>query len=276
MKTFPVWLLTVSILTPAAGFAADWSKHRCPADEAACLTIDDTHKPAPPKGLESGRIVFAFGTDGCLASAPVWYDGDDKAVKPNPGIALGGAKNGHCSYANQLNKAYIVYNEIVSKSDPSYKARIFGLYAVKDQATAMLHIGHRHEWEHAIVWLHNDQPEYVSTTEHKGLNTKKAEDAAHLKNNPNAFGVKYIIKKTTHYLDFASGDKNHVVDNPDPTPDKSWFASSDAQLVDYRQASDQFKSIIDDRANWGETVPRVNDPQFLNDHKPGEWKNITF
>lgn len=294
MKTIPVCLLTLSIFTPAVSFAENWAKHRCPDDEAACLVIDEANKPPPPKDLASGRVVFAFGTDGCLASAPVWYDPDDKVMKPNAGISLGGAKNGHCSYANQLKKAYIVYNEITSKSDPSYKARIFGLYAVKDQSIAppfsssgakftipvfkkkVAPFGHRHEWEHAIVWMHNDRPEFVSTTEHTGVNTKKAKEVAHLKGEPKTFGVKYIIKKMTHYPDFASGDSNHVVTNTDPSPDKTWFASSDSQLVDYGQASDAFKAIIDNRENWGDTVPRVNDAKFLDDHKPKEWKNISF
>ncbi|MFH7767698.1 NPP1 family protein [Acinetobacter sp. BSP-28] len=266
-------LLTIGSLASLPALAENWPKHLCPADEAACLTINENNKPSPPKDLEKGRIVFAFGTDGCLASSPVWYDTERNSLKPNHGISTGGAKNGHCGYANQLNKAYIIYNEIESTNNPAYKARVFGLYAVKDDGYLG---GHRHEWEHAIVWMKNGVPEFVSTTEHKGVNTRKASDTGHLPDNSNAFGVKYIIKKTTHYLDFAGKDKNNVVTNKDPSPDKTWFAAKDQQVVDFNQANPEFKSIINNRGNWGETVPRVNDRNFLNQQKPKEWKNISF
>ena len=273
MKKAIFSLFAIGFLTPLTSFAENWPKHLCPADEAACLTINAENKPPSPVDLNKGRIVFAFGTDGCLASSPVWFDSDKKELKANHGIGTGGAKNGHCGYANQLSKAYIVYNEVVSKNKPEYKARVFGLYAVKDDGYLG---GHRHEWEHAIVWMKNDKPEFVSTTEHKGVNTRKAGDTGHLADNVNAFGVKYIIKKTTHYLDFAGSDKNKIVTNTDPSPDKSWFAAKDYEVVDFKNANAKFRSIINNSANWGETVPRVNDAEFLNKHKPKDWKDVSF
>jgi hypothetical protein len=43
----------------------------------------------------------------------------------------------------------------------------YGLYFEKDQALANSSIGgHRHEWEHVVVWVENDQARYVSTSAH--------------------------------------------------------------------------------------------------------------
>ncbi|GIM91301.1 NPP1 family protein [Paractinoplanes toevensis] len=47
----------------------------------------------------------------------------------------------------------------------------YGLYFEKDQALANSSIGgHRHDWEHVLVWVQNDAAEYVATSAHGDFN----------------------------------------------------------------------------------------------------------
>ena len=44
---------------------------------------------------------------------------------------------------------------------------MYGLYFEKDQAVIGSGLGgHRHDWEHVVVWVQNDQVQYVSTSAH--------------------------------------------------------------------------------------------------------------
>lgn len=283
-------------------FAADKPSENCQAGYQACYSINAENKPASPENLDNGKVVFAFGDDGCFPSAPVWYDEKENTLKSNPGQfvsrQLSFNKNARslCWYKKQFDHSYIVYNELKSSNMPGYSARVFGIYAVKDfsrEAILAKEIlgysiaGHRHEWEHAIVWMHDGKPEFVSVTQHSDTRIMKASDAPHLKNQPYVYAVKYIWGKTTHFPDFA-GSKNHIATNQQPTlgeiKDSSgkelWFGERDGDIVDFSTANDAFKNIIlsnsqkEKEEKWGETVPRINDPGFLNAQEPEPWKKL--
>ncbi|RKG32993.1 NPP1 family protein [Acinetobacter tianfuensis] len=256
---------------PTLSFA--WTDAKCGSGNslAACAALpEQLRQSLKPEAISGGRIVMAFGTDGCLASSPVWHTAGELVA--NPGIEPNGKMSVYCDYKDQLPKAYLLYNEIKAKNDQSYTARVFGLYAVKDESKAPFGFGeHKHEWEHAVLWLKDGVPQFISHAEHKDVKTKSVGTAAHLKDQKNVYAVKYIAKKATHYLDFANGDKNHVVTNTNPTPIGRWFGEDMRDYVDYSKTSAEFKNIIK-TANWGETVPRIDDKKWLNNHMPSEWK----
>ncbi len=135
-------------------------------------------------------------------------------------------------------KTYLVHNEINAKNNPAYKARIFGLYIVEDE-TLSPEIGYRHQWEHAIAWLHNNQLVSIVTTEHKRL--------------------------------------DQMIDNKALDLDQSELvAPNNTQVVDYQHADGAFKQMLKDQSNWGEAAPKVDDADFLNQFKPATWANVEF
>lgn len=98
--------------------------------------------------------------------------------------------------------------------------------------------GHRHEWEHAAIWLKNGVLQFVSVTQHTKLISKLVDQVPHLDNQKNTFALKYIrgsIPKWaldqlngtgSHYPDFARGERKNgelVATNKDPSPNGKWF-----------------------------------------------------
>jgi hypothetical protein len=271
-------LLPITLLASSLSVHA-WENDNCPNKEAACFTISDQHRPIPPKDLDSGRIVFGFGDgDGCIASAPVFTDATTKQLRPNPGIKVSGARNGHCAYKDQLDKAYITYNEKKSVTNDNYTARIFAIYAVKDQIAGGPK-AHRHDLEHAILWFNNGVPEYMSVSQHDKVETKPISEIPSLSNNRKAFAAKYIQTGLSHYLVFADGEKdaygNLIPKNKKPTPTNVWFGEDYKSFVDFNESNQSFKYYMSHRV-FGEAVPRLDDVDYLNKHKPKEWKDIYF
>lgn len=231
-----------------------------------------------PETISNGRVAMAFGTDGCFPSSPVWSKTEHDEIRANPGQDINLKLTDKCAYKDQFEKSYVLYNEIPLQSSKkedqnTYAARIYAMYAVKDETGVAESSGyaHQHEWEHIIVWMKNDKPDYVSVTQHSAVATKKAKDVAHLKDDPNTFAVKYIhgrfwniLKVSTHFFDFADKDKNGVAKNTNPTPSGQWFGLGENELVDYSKTSQKFQNIIADKNNWGETRPRINDKSWLD------------
>ena len=99
--------------------------------------------------------------DGCYNTAAISPDGT-----LNPGRKLGGDVNGHCRDPPQIENANL-YSR--AKCNNGWCAIMYAGYFEKDQATlGPAAIGHRHDWEHIIVWVQNDVVQYVSTTQHSG------------------------------------------------------------------------------------------------------------
>ncbi|MGW6513098.1 NPP1 family protein, partial [Streptomyces niveus] len=75
-----------------------------------------------------------------------------------------GALNGQCRDSWDLDNTN-GYSR--SKCNNGWCAIMYGLYFEKDQAVIGSGLGgHRHDWEHVVVWVQNDQVQYVSTSAH--------------------------------------------------------------------------------------------------------------
>ena len=236
----------------------------------ACLSLKNYISPSDAE-LNQGRAVFAFGTDGCYASAPV-YTALDGSLRANPGIPLAGSKTDKCNYFDQMNNAYLTYHE-VSSNKSNYKARIFGLYAVKDQCSPAVPeklCGHKNEWEHVIIWMKDNQPEYVTHTRHGWIETKEASKATHLANAPNTFVFKYIQEGTinSHYPDFAGSKNGIYIPSEQPTPQGTLFGHDSKQILDYKYASTDFKQWFESKGktkqSWERVTQRIYDNSWLN------------
>ncbi len=268
----------LSVLSSHVYAAPNWGKNTCKNDDRACYGLPDTLKA--PADLDKGRVVFAFSDSGCLASSPFYKNRTDQFIQKNAGISnttnfFKDYKN-VCQLKNQLDHSYILYNEVAS-TNSKYKARIFGLYTVHDVGIW----GHIHDWEHAVLWMENDKPVYLTVSRHSETRYKKIDKAPHLKDMPNVFAVKYISNLGTHSMGFAGADKNHVVNNATPSPNNEWFGLKNSQLADigelnkvYTKATGnldpKYSNFYDYFAQqkFDKAVPRVNDLQWIQCARP--------
>ncbi|SDD92754.1 NPP1 family protein [Streptomyces prasinopilosus] len=131
------------IAFPATAFAAP-----PPALPAGADVLDRTYQPA-----------YDYDTDGCYPTPAIGPDGT-----VSPGLNPTGALNGNCRDAPDLDSTN-GYSR--SKCDSGWCAVVYALYFEKDQALPGVSLGgHRHDWEHVVVWVRNDTVQYVSTSRH--------------------------------------------------------------------------------------------------------------
>ncbi|MEU9980598.1 NPP1 family protein [Streptomyces sp. NPDC050856] len=116
--------------------------------------------PAAADGLErTFQPAFDYDTDGCYPTPAIGPDGTVAT-----GLKPSGALNGQCRDAGDLDNTN---GYARSMCDNGWCAIMYGLYFEKDQAVAGSGLGgHRHDWEHVVVWVRDDQAQYVSTSAH--------------------------------------------------------------------------------------------------------------
>ncbi len=129
----------------------------------SALAAPPTALPAGAEALErTYQPAYDYDTDGCYPTPAIGPDGT-----VNGGLNPTGALNGQCRDASDLDNTngYSRY-----KCNNGWCAVIYGLYFEKDQAVAGSSLGgHRHDWEHVVVWVQNNQAQYVSTSAHGGF-----------------------------------------------------------------------------------------------------------
>ncbi|MFV0137742.1 NPP1 family protein [Streptomyces sp. HMX87] len=122
---------------------------------------------APPPALPGNadaqerayQPAFDYDTDGCYPAPAIGPDGT-----VNGGLKPTGALNGNCRDAFDLENTNS-YSR--AKCDNGWCAYLYGLYFEKDQALPGSSLGgHRHDWEHVVVWVRDGTVEYVSTSRH--------------------------------------------------------------------------------------------------------------
>jgi hypothetical protein len=125
----------------------------------------------PPKGLPANadgleqtfQPAFDYDTDGCYPTPAIGPDGTIA-----PGLNPSGAVNGQCHDSWDLDGTN---GYARSKCNNGWCAIIYGLYFEKDQAVPGSGLGgHRHDWEHVVVWVQNNEARYVSTSAHGNFN----------------------------------------------------------------------------------------------------------
>ncbi|MET8556331.1 NPP1 family protein [Streptomyces sp. NPDC004959] len=129
--------------------------------------LEKTYEPA-----------YDYDKDGCYASTAIGPDGT-----LNGGLKLGGDVNGQCRDASDLDNVNVYAR---TKCDNDWCAIVYASYFEKDQAAlGPGSAGHRHDWEHNVVWVHGDRVAYVSTSQHGGFAVHAADslpfDGTHAK-----------------------------------------------------------------------------------------------
>lgn len=127
---------------------------------------------APPPKLPGGapaadlqwQPALDYDTDGCYSTPAIGPDGT-----LNGGLKNSGALNGGCRDASDLDNTN-AYSR--SKCNNGWCAYLYDSYFEKDQAVAGVDCcGHRHDLEHIVVWVNNDEVQYVSVSQHGGYST---------------------------------------------------------------------------------------------------------
>lgn len=116
--------------------------------------------PARADALETRwQPAYDYDTDGCYPTPAIGPDG-----RVNGGLKPTGPLSGDCRDVSDLDNSNGYARH---RCDNGWCAIAYGLYFEKDQALANSSIGgHRHDWEHVVVWVQNDQARYVSTSIH--------------------------------------------------------------------------------------------------------------
>ncbi|MEU5716452.1 NPP1 family protein [Streptomyces sp. NPDC020403] len=124
------------------------------------LADPPTALPARADAIEQTfQPAFDYDTDGCYPTPAIGPDGTIA-----PGLKTTGAVNGSCRDAWDLDNTNSYSRHMCNNG---WCAVMYGLYFEKDQAVAGSGLGgHRHDWEHVVVWVQNDEARYVSTSAH--------------------------------------------------------------------------------------------------------------
>ncbi|MFC8351035.1 NPP1 family protein [Streptomyces sp. NPDC057280] len=142
---------------------------------ALVLAFPSTALAAPPAALPTNaeaaeytyQPAFDYDTDGCYSSTAIGPDGT-----VNGGLKPTGSLSGDCHDLSDLNNTN-TYSRY--KCNNGWCAYLYGLYFEKDQALANSSIGgHRHDWEHVVIWVQNGTVQYVSTSNHGSFTVSAA------------------------------------------------------------------------------------------------------
>ncbi len=204
--------------------------------------------------------VFDFDTDGCLPSA-----GISRLGQKNDGLNTSGKITGDCRSGNFLLTSNTMHRYVCKTSGGSqYCGHIYALYFEKDQLFDYFGGGHRHDWEHAVVWTRNGVVTHGTYSSHGNQTTKPASELpfenGHLKIVYHKDGV------TTHAFRFAKS--NEYAENPygsflTPTI-VSWY-----QMVGDGLSNQQMRSRLNS-FDYGSANLPVKDSNFLNNINNGK------
>lgn len=215
--------------------------------------------PQNADGLEqSFSPAYDYDGDGCYATAAIGADGT-----LNPGLGLGGDVNGHCHDYAQLANANTYSRE---KCNNGWCAVMYASYFEKDQATyGPLAIGHRHDWEHVIVWIQNNQVQYVSVSQHSSYQVAAASAIRFDGTHPKI--VYHKDGASTHDFRFANSN-----DDPPENATGGWFFP---RLVGWNGYPAGYRDKLMN-ADFGDATIKIKDGSFESNLAYAKPSGIAF
>lgn len=260
MKKLFVALIAFSLSPLAmAGSSASSVEH---------LAALDTAMPAM-EDISNTHPVFDFDGDGCFPSAGIGRDG-----QKNEGLNTTGSLGGDCRESDFLETSNTLHRYACQTvGQDEFCGHSYALYFMKDQVVSGADaFGHRHDWEHAMVWTKNGAMTHGSYSAHGDLTTKPTSQlplqSGHLKI------VYHKDGGLTHSLRFAKS--NEVAENPYGTfvlpPLTSWYTLTGNSLNN-QQMRDRLNSY-----NYGSATIPMKDNNFLgtlNNNRPSGYPQFT-
>ncbi|MET8462818.1 NPP1 family protein [Micromonospora zamorensis] len=215
--------------------------------------------PASPAAAANGNPPTALpehATEADLKWQPVLsYDGNSCYNVPaigqngnNPELAEGLDENGNDSCRDEADlRNTNTYSR--QRCNSGWCAYLYDYYFEKDFGTG----GHRHDWEHVVVWVQGDEAKYVSTSAHGGYFRWPADYIQWEGNHPK---VVYDQDDTfTHVFRPArAGEQpqNHH---------QEWKRSP---LISYNGLEDRYRTALFDH-NFDKASIALKDPNFAGD-----------
>jgi hypothetical protein len=144
---------------------------------------------------------------------------------------------------------------------------MYGYYAEKD-TTLFGPESHRHDWEHIIVWVLNDDLTYVSWSHHGDYTTKYHTAARYDGNHPKFVYHRGGVRTSSMRLAEAKDEK---IENHWGIWWRAWLISRESIRDDIAQA------LLSH--DWGSAHPDMRDDRFgaaLNGAMPWDAKNNGF
>lgn len=163
---------------------------------------DDALAPTAPEADRRFQPAIDYDTDGCYSQPAIFASG-----RTNPGLNNTGNPNGACRDAADLENSN-AYSRSACDEASGWCAHMYGYYFEKDQAVpGPVDVGgHRHDFEHVIVWVKDDQVQYVSVSAHgKYSNTRPASEVEFENGHPKV--VYHKEGGTTHAIRFSKTDE---------------------------------------------------------------------
>ncbi|MEW9553236.1 NPP1 family protein [Nonomuraea sp. NPDC050783] len=162
--------------------------------------------PQNASGLEQTfSPALDYDRDGCYSTAAV-----TSPYRTNPGLSPSGSPDVPCRQFDRLQNS----NQYArAKCNNGWCAIMYASYFEKDQdcwSIPETTCGHRHDWEHVIVWVNNNQARYVSASAHGNWNTQPA---SNVRFDPSGTHPKIVYHKDgagTHAFRFANASDDAV------------------------------------------------------------------
>ena len=161
--------LVAGLAAGVVACAGNTSPSEDPAAQSVSAVTDQQQVAPLPMNASVSDATFQpamdYDTDGCYPASAI-----DAAGKVNPGLKTTGAVNGSCHDASDLANDNMYAR---TRCDANgWCAHMYGLYFEKDQSSPGA--GHRHDWEHIVVWVKDSKAQYVSVSQHGEFQTLAA------------------------------------------------------------------------------------------------------
>ncbi|KAJ8109692.1 hypothetical protein OPT61_g7275 [Boeremia exigua] len=204
--------------------------------------------PAPSSGsldenATSGALkyqpVIDFDQSACYNTAAITRDGHC-----NEGLELG---QGDCRQLNRLHGGNTYVRE--KCTNDGWCFYLYGYYFEKDEGGSLAS-GHKHDWEHLVVWTLNSEARYLAWSAHGNYYVNKPNAVEWQGNNP-----KFVVHRdrgTTHA--FRRSDRNEPPENALG----KWIRSPLVSL-------ERTNKILKDKMlthDWGHAHPDLTDERF--------------
>jgi hypothetical protein len=185
------------------------------ATAVPALAAPPAELPGNAEAIESKwQPAYDYDTDGCYPTPAIGPTGT-----VNGGLKPTGSLSGDChdNYDLDNTNGYSRY-----KCNNGWCAIAYGLYFEKDQALANTSIGgHRHDWEHVVVWVQDDVAKYVATSAHGDFDIHAASSVRWTGNHP----------KIVYHKDGASTHAFRLAGTGDEPPENGYATWQYPSLV---------------------------------------------
>lgn len=183
--------------------------------------------------------VIDFDGSACYQTAAVTRGGHC-----NAGLELG---QGNCHQVDRLYKSNTYVRE--KCTNDGWCAYLYGYYFEKDEG-GILATGHKHDWEHLVLWTLRNEVKYLAWSAHGNYFVNKPDAIEWEGNHP-----KFVVHRdrgSTHA--FRRADSNEPPENETG----EWFRAS---LVSLEKMDGTLKEKMLSNY-WGHAHPDLTDGQF--------------